>query len=272
MMNDISATALTTLKCHAIDAQSKYSILGDESAMEVLEFIRTNYKVLGKDMKPKAHLVTHIALRARYYDETAHAFLENNPQGAIVNIGCGLDNRFGRVDNGSAKFFDLDLPDLISIKQNIFPQNDRYRQISSSVFDFEWLSGLDPQVPLLLLAEGVFMYCREVDIRELFKQLTNRISQFEFLFEVFNKRWLTGWRGQIVQQKLKKQLNFGKDAMFGFGLTESNELEAWHPDLKLLTEWSYLDSNHPAFGTMRYFRKLEFMRKMQWSMYYGFRS
>ena len=271
-MNDVSATALTTLKCHAIDAAAKQPILDDQTALEALEFIRTNYKVVDKDQTPKSNLVTHIALRAAYYDDIVRDFLKANTQATVINIGCGLDNRFERIDNGSVMFYDLDLVDIISIKKQIFPATRRYRQISGSVFDYTWPNELEPNSPTLLLAEGVFMYCREAEVRELFTQLTTRFTQFEFLFEVFNKRWLTGWRGRIVRQKLQQQLNFGKDAMFGFGLTESNELEAWHPDLKLLTEWSYLDSNHPALGTMRYFRKLEFMRKMQWSVYYGFRS
>jgi len=35
----------------------------------------------------------------------------------IVNIGCGLDSRFLRIDNGSVIFYDLDLPELIDLKK-----------------------------------------------------------------------------------------------------------------------------------------------------------
>ena len=52
--------------------------------------------------------------------------LKKYPKATIINIGCGLDNRFERVDNGQIDFFDLDLPDIIEIKKQLFNETTRY--------------------------------------------------------------------------------------------------------------------------------------------------
>lgn len=267
-MNDISATALTTLKCHDMDAKSEHPILGDLSAGKVLEHIRTNYRVLGNDSDPKKSLVTHIALRAKYYDSVVREFIEKHPRATVVNIGCGLDNRFSRIDNGAVAFYDLDLPDIINIKKEILRENNRYHHISGSVFETGWINKIDSDQPVLFLAEGVFMYCKEEDVKHLFHELIEKFENFDFLFEVFNSKWLNGWRRKVVEKKLSKELNFGSGAMFQFGIRDSNALEAWNPKLKLIKDWSYLDTNHPSIGPIRYFRTFESIRKMQWSVYY----
>lgn len=62
-------------------------------------------------------LVVLIALRAHKYDEYAREFVRRHPGGVIVNIGCGLDSRFLRVDDGKVIFYDLDFPEIIEIKK-----------------------------------------------------------------------------------------------------------------------------------------------------------
>jgi O-methyltransferase involved in polyketide biosynthesis len=127
-INDISETAFLTLQCHALDAQSPRPFLNDVSAIRTMDILkacflesdRLLYKRLLKD-KVKSNLVAHTALRAKKYDSYIRNFLDRFPDAAVINIGCGLDNRFERVDNGRVTFYDLDLPDIINIKRQIFP-------------------------------------------------------------------------------------------------------------------------------------------------------
>ncbi|MEA3281017.1 MAG: class I SAM-dependent methyltransferase [Euryarchaeota archaeon] len=64
--------------------------------------------------------VVHIVIRAKRYDEYVTEFPKSSPDGIVVNIGCGLDSRFLRIDNGRVHFYDLDLPDVIGIKRRFF--------------------------------------------------------------------------------------------------------------------------------------------------------
>ena len=51
------------------------------------------------------------------FDEQVGRFLKSFPDGIVVNMGCGLDTRFPRVDNGKVLWFDLDLPEAIAIRR-----------------------------------------------------------------------------------------------------------------------------------------------------------
>ena len=52
-------------------------------------------------------LVVHIAIRAKRYDKYVRDFLKKSPEGTVINIGCGLDSRFLRVDNGKGVHYPL---------------------------------------------------------------------------------------------------------------------------------------------------------------------
>ena len=74
--------------------------------------------------KLRDELVVHITLRAKKFDEYSISFFKKNPDGILVNIGCGMDSRFLRVDNGKMTCFDLDLPEMIEFKKQFYEQTD----------------------------------------------------------------------------------------------------------------------------------------------------
>ena len=64
-------------------------------------------------------------MRSLCIDETVRIFLEKYPQGTIVNIGCGLDTTFDRIDNGTVRWYDLDLPDVIELRRQFIGETER---------------------------------------------------------------------------------------------------------------------------------------------------
>jgi len=45
-----------------------------------------------------------------------------------VNIGCGFDTTFERIDNGKITFYDLDLPDVINLRKQFISNCSRREQ------------------------------------------------------------------------------------------------------------------------------------------------
>lgn len=277
-LNEVSETAFLTLQCHALDAQSRRPYLNDTSAIQTMNILRPHFaeseRSLHKNLlknNVKSNLIAHTALRAKKYDQYIRDFLDKLPEAAVINIGCGLDNRFERVDNGQISFYDLDLPDIINIKRQIFPEKNRYSQIPQSVFEFDWMDRIKNE-HVILVAEGVFMYCREGDVKSLFFKLQEKLKNPEIVFEVFSSKWLSGWRKSITEFKLKKELKFGEGASYQFGIADSDAIESWGKGMKLLDEWSYLDSEQLNSGMMKLMRKNEAMRKVQWTVHYKLNS
>lgn len=267
-IGQISQTAFLTLQCHALDATSSHPLLNDNDSVQTLKALQeiTGYSGFNSN-RIKKNLLNHIALRARQYDLFAKSFIEKHPNAAIVNIGCGLDNRFKRIDNGKIHFYDLDLPGIITLKEQIIPPTKRYRQFAQSVFEFDWMNEIK-QEHVFLLAEGVFMYCEPFDVKNLFHQLQNKFANPEFLFEVFSSKWLKGWRGKMMAIKMEKELKLGEETVFKFGILDSNKIESWNPNYQLIRDWSYLDEDEANFPFKNLLRKIDAFRKIQWTVHY----
>lgn len=273
-INDVAETAFLTLYGHALDAQSSEPILNDQSSIKTIQLLNNKLSQSNKKLhkrlakrKIDKKLVIHTAIRAKKYDKYVVDFIKRHPKATIVNIGCGLDNRFERIDNGEIEFYDLDLPDIIDIKEQLFNKTERYHYISQSVFDFSWIKNIAKN-DILFLAEGVFMYCNEKDVKSLFLKLQSEFPGSEIVCEVFNSMWLKGWLKKMMNFKLQKEMHLGKDATFNFGIKDSNEIENWNEGIKLIDDWVYFDSNEKKLGWLKVFRHIELLRKIQWTVHY----
>ena len=273
-INDISETAFLTLYCHALDAQSNIPILNDKSSVRITEALniqlsnskRKLHKILVKG-KIKKPMIVHTAVRAKQYDKYVKDFVKKHVDAVIVNIGCGLDNRFERIDNGSLLFYDLDLPDIINIKKQFFEETDRYKYLSQSVFDFSWIKKIKSK-NVMFLAEGVFMYCDGDNVKSLILKLQEEFPESELVCEMVNSFWLKGWIRPIMNIKLQKELHLGKDAVFHFGIKNSRELEEWNQGIKLIEDWCYFDSDEKAIGWIKMFKNLKLFRNTQYTVHY----
>ena len=66
-----------------------------------------------------------VIARTVVFDELVKNFIEKNPDCTVVNIACGLDTRFYRMDNGKITWYNLDLPETIAIRNQIFEESGR---------------------------------------------------------------------------------------------------------------------------------------------------
>jgi len=71
-----------------------------------------------------------------------------------------------------------------------------------------------------------------------------------------------------MNYKMQRQLHFGKDATFNFGIRDSKEMEEWNTGIQFLDDWSYFDSDEKKLGWLKMFGKIEFFRKTQWTVHY----
>jgi O-methyltransferase involved in polyketide biosynthesis len=275
-IGDVAATSLITLYCHAIDTRSDNPILADAKSVEIAAALD---RMLARSEEPLARtlvsrtldksIVIHIAIRAKKYDEYVRDFLSRYPDGVVVNIGCGLDSRFLRIDNGRVVFWDLDLPEIIAIKKDFFTENDRYHLVASSVLDYGWMAQVRRHKgPFLFMAEGVFMYLDGEDVRSLVLELKKTFPGSELVCEVENSFWLGPLTKKMVSYKLQRQFHLGEGALFRSGIRDSREMEQWDNGIRFLDDWSYFDSDEQKLGLLRLFRHIGWLRKTQWTVHY----
>ena len=276
-LTDLAATSLVTLYCRALETQSGRPILEDPKAVEIVDklnpLMSESPDRLRRDLaqgKLDKRLIVHIALRARRYDRYVREFLKTSPDGVVVNIGCGFDTRFFRIDNGQADFYDLDLPEVIEPKKHLLRETERYHFIASSALDYDWMDLLSSckDRPFLFLAEGVFMYLHADAVKALVLKLQSRFPRSELVCEVINSLWLNKWLKPMIDFKLQRQLHLGKGTTFHFGIKDSAQMQQWSPGIEFINDWSYLDDPHPKIGLLRLLRHFRLFRNTQWTVHY----
>lgn len=280
-ISDISETLLIPLYSRAIESQSCDPIIVDDKAVEITRMLNQElvesdkklYKKLIKGELPKKLVVT-LALRTRQFDRYILDFFEREPNGIVVNMGCGLDTRFFRIDNEKAEWHDLDFPEVIELKKQYMNENDRYHFIESSVLDFNWMEELSKvkDRKFFFIAEGVFMYLHEEDVKSLVLKLQATFPGAELACEVAHQNLVKKMQKGYYKWKFKKRLSLSENAAFTFGVPDEKYMESWNSGIKFLDEWTYFDEYERKLGWFNLFRKIEYFKKIQWVVHYKLSS
>jgi O-methyltransferase involved in polyketide biosynthesis len=274
-ISDVSSTLLITLNARARESVSRNPIITDPKAVEMIEIIKKEIadsenpihkKILKNKYNPK--LSVTIALRSRRFDRYVSDFLLKYPEGTVINLGCGLDTRFYRIDNGKVIWYDIDFPEVIKLRKRFMEENSRHFFIGSSILDRGWIAEVRTGGPFLIIAEGVFMYLTEPDVKGLFKMIRNDLGFAEIVCEVTNRYWVNKMKSSYMQWKFKRQLGMTRGAVFTFGIPDSRYFEGWSQDYQFLDEWTYFDDREKKLGWFNLFSFIEILRKVQWTVQY----
>jgi O-methyltransferase involved in polyketide biosynthesis len=248
--NVVAETLLIALYARALEAQQPAPLIRDDTAVALVE--RIDYDFAASKLS-RLDRVTAI-MRVREFDRRTRDFLGRHPEAVVVHIGCGLDTRFERVccqqpDNGQVTWYDLDLPEVIALRRQLIAEGDRRRYLGCSVFDSSWLADVSVHAsrPFLFLAEGVFPYFEEEQVKGLFLTLAARFPGGELVCDA-----MTPFMVRLHNLELRV-LRVG--ARLRWGLRHSRDPEGWGTGIRLLNEWFYFDRAEPRLGAtylMRY--------------------
>lgn len=222
-------TLLVPLYCKA---QADNSILFDEKAQQILQ--QVNYDFERLDI-PKKTCIT-LCMRAKRMDEYTRDFLADSPSGVVVHLGCGLDSRYLRTDNGLVEWYDLDMPPVIQLRSTFYQESDRYHMIASSATDPAWLTEVETDgKPVLVIAEGMMMYLSEADVKALFGNLQTTFPGCHFVFDAFNT---------ITAKRVTKHPSLRETgANVGWGVDDPAIIEQWGHGITCLDEWYFSQSS-----------------------------
>jgi O-methyltransferase involved in polyketide biosynthesis len=244
-LGGVSKTLLITLYARARESQRPDAMLKDDQAVEMVSQIDCDFSRL----RLQGHDEVAVILRMKKFDSLVSTFLSRNPQAVIVHIGCGLDTRFDRVDNGNVEWFDLDMSEVIELRHRLIGGEDhRYHTLAVSVFETGWLeevSRLKPR-PFMFLAEGVFPYFEEAQVKFLFLKLLDLFPGAELVCDAHTPFVIRMDNLQLALTKVSARLQWG--------LKHGKDVENWGEGIKLLEEWFYFDDPEPRMRPYRWMR------------------
>lgn len=261
-LSGVAETLLLPLYIRAMESQRPDALIKDDKAVALIKKLNPDSSwitKMGVDENDKVGLV----LRNREFDRYARDFLARHPESVVIHIGCGLDSRFERVDNGTVEWYDLDLPEVIELRRKLIGgEGARYHLLSCSVFDSTWLNvvSVHRQRPFLFLAEGVLMYFEEAQVKWLFMTVRDHFPGAEFVCDAYSPYmvWLSNLR--IARTKI--------GARYHWKLKRGQDVEKWGNDICLLDEWFYFSRPEPRLAHARWIRYIPPLAKASGIFHY----
>lgn len=183
-LKEVPETMLWTLHNRANEAMREDSVIQDDKAIQIYQSINYDYeKSFGK--ADPSH-----AIRSLDFDREISAFLDEYPDGTIVNLGEGLETQRFRIDNGKALWLCVDLPESIENREQFIQPDSRHLHIALSALDLTWFENVPKDKPVFISAQGLFMYFTEEQVRSLLQAIEQSFNNWVVLFDTI-PAWLS---------------------------------------------------------------------------------
>jgi O-methyltransferase involved in polyketide biosynthesis len=211
-LTGVQETLLLPLWGRAKETKKKKPLLIDEKAVAIVDSISYDLSGFSKKLNKAAHI--GFIARSIYFDNQIRNFIKIHPDATLVNIGCGLDTTFNRIDNGEIQWIDLDFPEVIDIRKIFISESDRQIFIAKSVFDTSWYDSIKNKKEIMFMIAGVLEYFSDQEIGRLFNDFANYCPGVEIIFEYCsemgvrsNNKYLLKRADLIDSARLKWSLN-----------------------------------------------------------------
>ena len=242
-LQGVARTLLVPLACRALESIRSDAIISDPQAVQLYQSLGGSKDFL---MGMSGHDLFATVMRVRQFDTFARSFLAHHPGGLVVDIGCGLDTRFHRLDDGLMTWFGIDLPEVIELRKKWLPDSKRSKTIAQSMLDVSWLVEVARiGKPVIFLAEGVFPYFSTADIKPLVTAIAARFPAGELVFDAISPS--LSWFHNRTSSVLKHSGTHVR-----WDAKDPSELETW--GLLLLERWGYFDKPEPRLKSANLIR------------------
>jgi O-methyltransferase involved in polyketide biosynthesis len=169
----------------------------DTTAARIID--RIDYDMEKADMGKGPQLV--YGMRQDITERMARRFLEEHPDGILINIGCGLDTIFDHLDNGKCRFVNIDFPDVIEFRRTLFDPRDREMNIGLDANNHTWMDLIwyEPGDHVFVMSCGVLFYFQRSDVRRLIDAIGHRFPGAVMCFDYENAKMLAKSNRKVRQ-------------------------------------------------------------------------
>ena len=263
--NTVQETLVIPLFARKVCSELYPNLYRDETAVRLIDQIDYDFSEAEKNSRSLMQRFGSLEVAMRQNDLAFEVrdYLKGHPNAAVVNLGCGLDCTGRSCDNGSCKIYNLDFPDVITVRDELLPAGEREENIPCNLNDTEWFSQIDASGGAVFFASGVFYYFLTEQVKALVQKMADAFPSGVLAFDAANRT--------AVKMIAKTWLKSAKIQDVGayFAVSDApKEIGAWHSRLQV-TSRSYMlgynDLRDPSVsGFFRFLAKVgDRMMKMQ---------
>ena len=250
--NTVQETLVIPLFGRLVCSERFPELFSDPDAKRICNSLDYDFAEKRKKMESPAGLFGALEVAQRQYDLRceAEAYLKEHPKAAVVNLGCGLDDTFRKCDNGLCHGYNIDLPDVINIRNELLPAVEREQNLACDLNDDSWMDGIDASGGAVFFAAGVFYYFKTEEVRRLFAAMAARFPGAVLAFDACNERG-----AKLMRKTWLKEAGITDVSAF-FSLEDEAELRDWNDHFSSVTAKSYMRGYRDIYREVGFFHKL----------------
>ena len=263
--NTVQETLVIPLYSRKLCTELYPNLFQDETAVRLLDQIDYDFSEAEKNSRGLMQRFGSLEVAMRQNDLAFEVrdYLKSHPNAAVVNLGCGLDSTGRSCDNGSCKIYNLDFPDVITVRNELLPAGEREENIPCDLNDTTWFSQIDASGGAVFFASGVFYYFLTEQVRALVRAMVDAFPGGVLVFDAANRTAV-----KMIAKTWLKSAKI-KDVGAYFAVSDAKrEIGAWDSRLRVTSRGymlGYNDLKDPSVsGFFRFLAKVgDDMMKMQ---------
>ena len=250
--NTVQETLVIPLFGRLVCSEHFPDLFSDPEAERICASLDYDFAQKRKIMESPAGLFGALEVAQRQYDLLCEVeeYLKDHPSAAVVNLGCGLDDTFRKCDNGYCLGYNIDLPDVIQVRNELLPAGEREVNLAWDLNDFRWMEQIDASHGAVFFAAGVFYYFRTEEVRRLTAAMAERFPGAVLAFDACNER------GAALMRKTWLKEAGITDVSAFFSLEDEAELRGWSDHFASVTAKSYMRGYRDIYSDVSLFHKL----------------
>lgn len=250
--NTIQETLVIPLFGRLVCSEHFPELFFNPEAKHICDSLDYDFSDKRKKMESAAGLFGALEVAQRQYDLRCEveSYLKDHPKAAVVNLGCGLDDTFSKIDNGQCRGYNIDFPDVIKVRDELLPAGDRETNLAFDLNDISWMDKIDAADGAVFFAAGVFYYFRTADVKKLFCKMAERFPGAVLSFDSCNERG-----AKLMRKTWLKEAGI-TDVSAYFSLEDEAELKSWSGHFASVTAKSYMRGYRDIYSKVGPFYKL----------------
>lgn len=187
--NTTQETLIIPLYARKLCTELYPSVFQDPAAIELMN--RLDYDFSAVEAKSGSFVQKYgaleVAMRQTDLAIEVKDYLKDHPGAAVVNMGCGLDQTAENCDNGICKIYNIDMPDVIEIRNQLISERDRVTNLACNLNDFSWFDKIDDSDGSVFFAAGVFYYFKTEEMKKLINAMAEHFHGGKMVFDIGGK-------------------------------------------------------------------------------------
>lgn len=228
-LGHIQETLLLPLWGRAMEFKKENPKMADKKAWEIFNSIDYDFSKIEKNINEISQICW--VVRSIHTDRVIKDFISRFPDAIIVNVGCGLDTVYERMNNDKIMFYDIDLPDVVELRKKFFTDNEKRKTLGISFLDKKFIGLFNENTPILFIAGGVFYYFEEEKIMAFFKALADKFRYCEIYFDAISAIGMKGANKKVLEGGVMNE-----NAVCKWSVNRAKKFEKWDNRIKSIKE------------------------------------